>query len=122
MDKVQGDSREELDVTVKHLKTGWKFIFQQNSYPRYKGKAAIEWFARNKEDVPDWPSQSPDLYPIEKLWNDVKIDDHRQTPINLSRLEQFSKEVWGKISKSRCGGSVNREKEKIQEQCTASAL
>jgi hypothetical protein len=40
-------------------------------------------------NVLEWPSQCPDLNPIDNLWYDLKIAVHQQNPSNLMELEQF---------------------------------
>jgi hypothetical protein len=50
----------------------------------------------------EWPSQSPDLNPIENLWYDLKDDVHQQNPSNLKELEQFYLEEWANIPVARC--------------------
>ena len=50
----------------------------------------------------EWPSQSPDLNPIENLWYDLKIAVHQRNPSNLKELEQFCLEEWAKIPLARC--------------------
>jgi transposase len=47
----------------------------------------------------EWPSQSPDLNPIENLWDDLKISVHQQ--IKSKELEQFCLEEWAKIPVAR---------------------
>ncbi len=47
--------------------------------------------------VLEWPSQSPDLNPIEMLWHDVKQTIHAWKPSNVAELKQFYKEEWAKI-------------------------
>ena len=44
-----------------------------------------------------WPSQSPDMNPIENLWKILKkrISDRR--PKNLCELKLFAKEEWAQI-------------------------
>jgi len=44
--------------------------------------------------VMDWPSNSPDLNPIENLWAVVKRNVEKHKPKNLSKLEEFLVEEW----------------------------
>ncbi|CAJ0967200.1 unnamed protein product [Ranitomeya imitator] len=53
-------------------------------------------------NVLEWPSQSPDLNPIESLWSDLKIAVHQRKPSNLKELEQFCLEC-AKRPVARCG-------------------
>ena len=53
-------------------------------------------------NVLEWPSQSPDLNPIEHLRRDLKMAVHQQSPSNLTELETICREKWQKIPKSRC--------------------
>jgi transposase len=65
-------------------------------------KAKLQWFKGKHLKVLEWPSQSPDLNPIEDLWYDLKIDVHQQNPSNLKELGQFCLEEWAKIPVARC--------------------
>ncbi len=56
----------------------------------------------NSMTVLEWPSQSPDLNPIEHLWRDLKMSVHQRLPSNLTELERICKEKWQRIPKSRC--------------------
>ena len=60
-------------------------------------KATFEWFKGKHLNVLEWPSQSPDLNPIENLWYDLKIAVDQQNPSNLKELEQFCLEELAKI-------------------------
>lgn len=48
----------------------------------------------------DWPSNSPDLNPIENLWAIVKRNVEKRMPKNLAELEQFMAEEWDAIPNS----------------------
>jgi len=49
-------------------------------------------------NVLEWPSQSPDLSPIENLCLDLKIAVHKRKPSNMKELEKFRLDEWAKIS------------------------
>ena len=64
------------------------------------GKCKSDW--DKSLNVLEWPSQSPDLNPIEHLWRDLKIAVQRRSPSNLTELERICREEWEKLPKYRC--------------------
>jgi hypothetical protein len=52
----------------------------------------VEWLQNKNVEVLEWPSQSPDLNPIDNLGKDLQIVVHRRSPSNLTELEKICKE------------------------------
>ncbi|CAB1439250.1 unnamed protein product [Pleuronectes platessa] len=99
---------ENLMQSAKDLRLGRRFIFQQDNDPKHTARATKEWFGLKNVNVLKWPSQSPDLNPIENLWQDLKIAVHRRSPSNLTELHLFCQEEWTNLSISRCAKLVPR--------------
>ena len=62
----QAKYRKNLLPSARKLKLGRKFIFQHDNDPKHTAKATLEWLSNKKINVPESPSQSPDLNPIKK--------------------------------------------------------
>ncbi len=93
---------ENLLQSAQDLRLGRRFTFQQDNDPKHTAKITKEWLHNNSVTVLEWPSQSPDLNPIEHLWRDLKMAVHQRLPSNLTELERICKEEWQRIPKSRC--------------------
>uniref|UniRef100_A0AAQ4PAV4 Tc1-like transposase DDE domain-containing protein n=1 Tax=Gasterosteus aculeatus aculeatus TaxID=481459 RepID=A0AAQ4PAV4_GASAC len=83
---------ENMLQSAQDLRLGLRFIFQQDNDPNHTAKITKEWLRDSSVNVLEWPSQSPDLNPIEHLWRELKMAVHRRSPSNLMELERLCKE------------------------------
>jgi transposase len=76
------------------------YFFQDDNAPVHTARAVMRWF--KKEDIlelPNWPSQSPDLNPIENLWGELerRVKRRNYQPTNADDLWRVVKEEWDNI-------------------------
>jgi hypothetical protein len=79
-------------VVLPFLRPG--FILQQDNARPHTARITMDFFNRHNVDVLPWPAHSPDLSPIEHLWDHLGRQLRRRPhqPANLQELEQALQE------------------------------
>ena len=69
-------------------------MFMQDGAPAHSKQVITRWFKYEKIELLDWPGNSPDLNPIELVW------DYLKKRINQKHGGQHTREALCKIWKS----------------------
>ncbi len=93
------------------MKRGW--VFQHDNDPKHTARATKEWLRKKHFKVLEWPSQSPDLNPIENLWRELKVCVAQRQPQNITALEEICMEEWAKIPATVCENLVNTYRKRL---------
>uniref|UniRef100_A0AAZ3QYI5 Tc1-like transposase DDE domain-containing protein n=1 Tax=Oncorhynchus tshawytscha TaxID=74940 RepID=A0AAZ3QYI5_ONCTS len=98
--------KQHLKTSVRKLKLGRKWVFQMDNDPKHTSKVVAKWLKDKKVKVLEWPSQSPDLNPIDNLWAELKKLVRAWRPTHLTQLHQLCQGEWATIHPIYCGKLV----------------
>lgn len=91
---------KRVPETINKYRMNATYIYQQDNDPKHTAIHTREFFAQNKVRVMKWPSQSPDLNPIENVWSEInRLTKDRNITTKLKCWE-FFQEAWSKIQTS----------------------
>jgi transposase len=92
-------------------------IFQQDNAPAHK-KALVTTFlqAQNFETL-DWPPQSPDLSPIEWVWNIIKMKMKalKPRPRTTARMQAAILDIWENLEDSTREKTIDTFRKRLQQ-------
>lgn len=114
------DSQEYIETmkdnmlpSAQKLHNGY-FVFQQDNAPCHKSAATMAWFERKGIPLLPWPARSPDLNPIENLWNIIGLRVASRQPRNVQELREKISEVWNEVTPEECQKLVQSMRKRVQ--------
>ena len=91
---VQIMKKELLDSIKYYELDQEEVIFQQDNDPKHTSKLAMDALEELNLNVLEWPSQSPDLNPIEHFWGHVARELKRRTGLITNKDD-----LWEELQK-----------------------
>ena len=89
--------RPEVVRIMRQL--GLNAVFQDDSARPHRSRAVNQFFEDEGINHMDWPARSPDLNPIEHLWDmlDRQVRSRNHQPRSVQELAQWIQEEWRAI-------------------------
>ena len=101
--------------SVKMLNLTNEWIFQHDNDPKHRAAIVISWLDENKINHINWPSFSPDLNPIEHLWEEVERRMKKTSPRNVAELKECLMRMWKSIESQVCKKLVDSVPNRLHE-------
>lgn len=109
--------RSELMQTLEYYNISRdQVIFQHDNDPKHTSKKASRVLEELSLDVLKWPAQSPDLNPIEHLWDCLKrkLSDYPTQPKGIFELWNRVQENWNSIDPIICRNLIDSMPRRIE--------
>uniref|UniRef100_A0A8P4G4M8 Transposable element Tcb1 transposase n=1 Tax=Dicentrarchus labrax TaxID=13489 RepID=A0A8P4G4M8_DICLA len=114
-----------LDIVADHVHPFMETVFsdgsglfQQDNAPCHKAEMVQEWFEEHNNDfrVLTWPPNSPDLNPVEHLWDalDKQVRSMESPPHNLQDLKDLLQTSWCQIPQHTFRGLVESMPQRVR--------
>ena len=117
------DSIKYIDILQQNLLKNIEdncqyFIFQDDNDPKHRAKITKEWKEENNIKSLEWPSYSPDLNPIENIWNIIKNYLSKYIILDendfMFYFDQACRKINWRIIKNLINSMPNRIKQVIE--------
>ena len=99
----------------RHFRGGG--ILQQDGARPHTARLTMNFLAQNGINVLDWPAMSPDMSPIEHVWDDLKrrVYARPHPPRTLRELRQAVVQEWNNIPQQLIDQKILSMRRRVQD-------
>jgi transposase len=102
----------QLVPSIKSLFPNGDFVYMQDNDPKHTSHYCTNYLRtladRHHFQIMNWPAQSPDLNPIELLWDHMKREVSKRHPTSEDHLWEICQDVWNNIKPEVLDKLINR--------------
>jgi DDE superfamily endonuclease len=98
--KMKAILEEHLLSSSRQYFPSGEWWFLQDNDPKHSSRLVQHWLFNHGVLCMKFPPYSPDLNPIENLWNDLKRRVEKRNARDMAELEQHVKEEWSLTNQS----------------------
>lgn len=115
-------SQRYVDLVLQPVIRLWRgaygdqFLFMQDNAPPHTSRVAQNFLETENVTILPWPACSPDLNPIEHLWDVIKrkIRSRQNNPGNLGELIQAALEEWENVPQEQINNLITSMPRRIR--------
>lgn len=89
--------KQNLADSANKMGMGNDYCFQQDNDPKHTAHIVRDWIGKSVPNQLKTPPQSPDMNPIENLWDELDCRIRKRTISNKNTLKKVLQEEWFKI-------------------------
>jgi len=86
--------QKNLLQSGKKLGLEKELVFQHDNDPKHTAGVVKDWLKQKKIETLNWPPSSPDLNPIEHLWDELERRMKKHHPKNKEELKTALQQEW----------------------------
>jgi transposase len=105
-----------VPVVVDYLREHPELVFMHDLAPGYKACLTQAALQRAQIIVLTWPANSPDLNPIEAIWQEIKERVYKLTPRpkDVTDLRNCIEAIWNSLDNERIIRLIDSMPERLQ--------
>ena len=93
---------------------GKDFLYQQDNAPPHRGGLTSIYLEMAKVKVINWPPQSPDLNPIEQVWNWMAGKIKAKSFEDINELRDYVFALWEQLQKNTVLSFIEKLENKME--------